>query len=58
MIGLREDQQVRTRLVARINLLFPVVTSGAVVASGIVVASGLAPRWVAKPPRNQPLSTT
>ena len=37
MIGLREDQQVRTQLVARINLLFPVVVS-----SGLPVMCGLA----------------
>ncbi len=42
MIGLREDQQVKTQLVARINLLFPVV----------VVASGLAPRWAAQQPQS------
>ncbi len=41
MIGLREDQQVKTQLVARINLLFPVA-----------VASGLAPRWAAQQPQN------
>jgi len=34
MIGLREDQQVRTQLVGKINALFPVL-SEAFVASGL-----------------------
>ena len=46
MIGLREDQQVKVQLVARINQLFPVAVNGA------VVASGLAPRWAAQQPQS------
>ena len=42
MIGLREDQQVKVQLVARINQLFPVAVNGAVVASGLAIPSPFA----------------
>ncbi len=48
MIGLREDQQMKAQLVARINTLFPDLR-------GPSVVSGLAPRWAAQQPQNQPL---
>ena len=43
MIGLREDQQMKAQLVARINQLFPDLR-------GPRVVSGLAPRWAAQQP--------
>ena len=51
MIGLREDQQVKAQLVARINQLYA-VSSGLVVVTELVVVSGLAPRWAAKQPQS------